>query len=127
MSLAHRRHLYGGDQFNPPSRFLEEMPEDLIEKHESKQNAFSQGFNRFGKRGMEYDDAADYAPSYDFDQRAPEEQKSLYRVGAQVSHPVFGKGVIKRSEGKGEQEKVTVYFNSGQVKTLIVKYANLTL
>lgn len=126
MSLAHRRHLYGGDQFNPPSRFLEEMPEDLVEKHESRQSTFSAGFNRFGKRGMEYDDAADYAPSYDFDQRIPEE-KSLYRIGAHVSHPVFGKGVIKRSEGKGEQEKVTVYFNSGQVKTLIVKYANLTL
>ncbi|QQR80904.1 MAG: UvrD-helicase domain-containing protein [Deltaproteobacteria bacterium] len=126
MSLAQRRHLYGGDQFNPPSRFLEEMPSDLVEKHESRQQPFSAG-RSFGRRGMAFDDVADFSPSYDFDQRNPEDQGSLYRIGAQVSHPAFGKGVIKRSEGKGEHEKVTVYFNNGQVKTLMVKFANLAV
>ncbi len=129
MSLAQRRHLYGGDQFNPPSRFLEEMPGDLVERHEA-QPSFSAG-RGFGRRRFDEDDVADFSPSYDFDQRSfedrGEDQKSPYRIGAQVSHPAFGRGVIKRSEGKGEQEKVTVYFNNGQVKTLMVKFANLAV
>jgi DNA helicase-2/ATP-dependent DNA helicase PcrA len=114
MTLASRRKLYGGDQFNLPSRFLEEMPEELVNKKESR-------VGRMGER-----ESFDDRYSDDFDQR-PEEEIAGLRVGTTVKHPNFGLGVIKRREGKGEQEKVTVYFNNGQVKVLMVKFANLSV
>jgi DNA helicase-2/ATP-dependent DNA helicase PcrA len=61
----------------------------------------------------------------DFDQR-PQEEGGL-RSGTTVSHPTFGMGVVKRREGSGESEKVTVYFNNGLVKVLVVKFANLSV
>ncbi|MBI3540547.1 MAG: UvrD-helicase domain-containing protein, partial [Deltaproteobacteria bacterium] len=36
LTLASRRRLYGGDNFNPPSRFLDEMPANLIDRREAK-------------------------------------------------------------------------------------------
>lgn len=109
LTLAERRRLYGGEQFNLPSRFLNEIPEALVEKIENKAPRFS-----------EFEDS--YA-SDDFDQREDDER---LKIGSSVQHPTFGRGVIKRREGKGEQEKVTVYFHNGQIKTLMVKFANLT-
>jgi len=113
MTLATRRRLYGGDQFNLPSRFLEEMPEELIEKRENKE-----------KRHQFFEG------EYDFDQRPSEERDQSHekmKIGMTVKHPTFGLGVVKRREGMGDQQKVTVYFNNGLVKTLIVKFANLSL
>ena len=109
-SLATRRHVYGGEHFNPPSRFLEEMPEELIERmgHQAQVSPHALSHN-------------------DFDQRQDYERESGYRNGANVRHPTFGTGVIRRSEGSGENQKVTVYFQSGQIKTLMVKFANLSL
>ncbi|HSA59686.1 MAG TPA: DNA helicase PcrA [bacterium] len=113
LTLAARRRLYGGEQFNLPSRFLEEMPEELLQKTETGV--------RFRKAEDFFHD--DFA-THDFDQ-SPQENSS-YRVGLTVKHPSFGVGVVKKREGKGESEKVTVYFQNGLVKTLVVKYANLT-
>jgi DNA helicase-2/ATP-dependent DNA helicase PcrA len=113
LTLASRRRLYGGEQFNLPSRFLEEMPEELLQKTE--------GGRGIGKREEFFDDAFG---EHEFNQIAQE--TFSYRVGATVTHPSFGVGVVKKREGKGESEKVTVYFQNGLVKTLVVKYANLT-
>jgi DNA helicase-2/ATP-dependent DNA helicase PcrA len=110
MTLAVRRHLYGGDQFNLPSRFLEEMPEELIEKK--------------GAVARESSDFDDFEGGHDFDQREDEER---IRIGSTVKHPTFGVGVVKRREGKGEGQKITVYFQNGLVKTLMVKFANLSV
>ena len=112
MTLAARRHLYGGDQFNLPSRFLEEMPEELIEK------------KRMVSRGASASDFDDFENDHDFDQREDEER---IRIGSTVKHPTFGVGVVKRREGKGEGQKITVYFQNGLVKTLMVKFANLSI
>jgi len=108
LTLAARRRLYGGEQFNLPSRFLEEMPEELLEHQDGRSE-------ESGSAGFGGDD---------FDQ-TPQDSSS-YRIGTTVTHPSFGVGVVKKREGKGESEKVTVYFQNGLVKTLVVKYANLT-
>lgn len=120
LTLAARRRLYGGEQFNLPSRFLDEMPEELIERHDGRLTAGSARSVR--NEHFFDDDAFGDAP---FSQAS--EEDSPYRIGATVAHPVFGVGVVKKREGKGESEKVTVYFRNGQVKTLVIKYANLNL
>ena len=63
----------------------------------------------------------------DFSQLPPAENEAEdgLTIGVQVRHPTFGIGVVKRSEGRGERQKVTVYFHSGVVKTLMVKFAGL--
>lgn len=125
LTLAARRRLYGGEQFNLPSRFLDEMPEDLIERRDARLTSAGASFAgpKRATGGMG-DDLWESPQEYDFDQT---EDSSPYRVGANVAHPVFGVGVVKKREGKGESEKVTVYFRNGQVKTLVTKFANLSV
>lgn len=118
LSHALKRRLYGGDQYNMPSRFLEEMPPQLIERSQSEPKS-----------------RIDFDPSGfdDFDQRPATERlaskglQSAYRIGITVTHPIFGTGVVKRREGQNDQEKVTVYFKDGRVKTLVTKFANLSI
>jgi len=108
LTHALRRRLYGGDHYNLPSRFLEEVPEDLIEHR---------GIGETDRLMEEALPADDYS-------QLPSEALSL-SIGSHVKHPTFGVGVVKRREGKGERQKVTVYFQDGRVKTLMVKFASL--
>jgi len=47
--------------------------------------------------------------------------------GQQVMHKKFGRGIIKEFIEKGENSEVVVKFNTGQVKSLMIKYANLSI
>ncbi len=118
LCLAAKRRLYGGEQFSLPSRFLEEMPEELVERSGSEGSGFA-GPERGGMG------AGRREPPF-YDQR-PEEEIGGIRIGATVRHPTFGIGVVKRHEGVGENQKVMVYFTSGLVKTLMVKFAGLSV
>jgi len=49
------------------------------------------------------------------------------KVGSRVRHPEFGRGKVVEKAGSGEASKVTVAFDSGKVKKLILQYAPLEL
>ncbi len=123
MTSAVRRRLYGGDQMNLPSRFLEEMPAELIERTGNIEAPL------VASAHDSFDDDFPVDPEFsDFDQRPVDDSEaSPFREGAHVQHPQFGVGMVRRCEGKGEDQKVTVSFQSGRVKKLLVRYAHLTL
>ncbi len=114
---ARRRHLYGTTQRNLASRFLEELPEELVEHEYGKSEA--PAFSRPFLRG---DDTA--SPE---DIRAAERSYSsgAYRVGMKVAHPLFGVGTVRRSDGSGDNEKVVVQFPRAGIKKLVARYAKL--
>lgn len=121
LTHAARRRLYGGEQFNLPSRFLEEMPEALLEKR----NPYSQSVSTPKTRAF---------PEHDWDTPSREiffddipEEEATCRAGDTVSHPVFGAGIVQKHEGRGDAQKVTVRFHNGALKTLVLKFAQLTL
>jgi hypothetical protein len=47
--------------------------------------------------------------------------------GTKVRHATFGIGIVRRSEGRGDQEKLMVQFARAGMKKLIRKFANLEL
>jgi PcrA/UvrD helicase-like protein len=49
-----------------------------------------------------------------------------FKCGAQVAHPMWGLGVVEKTEGRGEDLKVTVLFKSVGKKKLLAKVASLT-
>jgi transcription elongation factor GreA-like protein len=53
------------------------------------------------------------------------QSKIHFRRGDIVVHKKFGLGTVKEFNDSGENSDVVVAFNTGQVKTLMVKYANL--
>jgi len=120
---AERRRVFGNEQFNLPSRFLEDVPLDLIDRIEPPPSEFGSSYPR-------EQDEEEY-PRASWLKTTPakpkEDPSNPYKVGARVKHPVFGLGTIQLCEGGSEDRKVTVAFQNGDRKKLLAKFSNLTI
>jgi DNA helicase-2/ATP-dependent DNA helicase PcrA len=97
--------MHGVETFATPSRFLREIPAELIEEVRPAMIVSR--------------------PIY---RRAPAEATSLgVRLGQRVRHGKFGEGIVLNSEGSGAHARVQVNFESSGTKWLVVAYANLEL
>ncbi len=101
LSTTSHRRRYGRGIGTVPSRFLEEVPKELVTL-EGRSAAGEDGF-------------------YD---RVEDENDGL-RPGTRVRHPAFGVGQVLALEGGGDGLKAVVLFRGGRKKTLVVRYANL--
>jgi DNA helicase-2/ATP-dependent DNA helicase PcrA len=109
LTWAEQRRLYGSDSYGSPSRFLREIPPDLLQELRPRVKV---------ERPM-YTAPARQA-------NAPLERPAL-RLGARVAHPSFGEGVVLASEGQGAQARVQVNFERAGSKWLVLQFANLTI
>jgi DNA helicase II / ATP-dependent DNA helicase PcrA len=120
---ARTRRLAGLTQSNPESRFLEEIPEDLMHRK-------SVGFQKqsFGTTPTFHHPQQQHPPLFSREAAPAASTPSAcpFKNGAQVNHPNFGVGVVEKVEGKGDDAKITVIFRNGGRKKLILKFANLT-
>jgi len=104
---AEMRSLHGMEAFNPESRFLREIPEELTEEVRVGGNID----RRPGKRRSE---------------KSGEVPNTNFELGQRVSHKTFGEGVILNYEGEGPNARVEVNFGPNKTKWLMVSYAKLT-
>jgi len=111
LSHAQTRMLHGQTRYNIPSRFLEEIPQQLMKwltPRFSKQKTFTPDFSRRGEP-----------------LRKPPRDVGGFRIGQNVLHPKFGSGVIIDAEGQGTDARVQVNFGNQGVKWLAVAVAKL--
>ena len=137
LSHARRRRIFGTYQFNSPSRFLGEIPPELISGHDAAKvidSGSEAGHNlaslvdlvETGDQDTPEDSSSDRGsrkPSVP--QSEPDEQENGLRLGLKVRHIKFGIGTVRRLEGQGDKQKVTIYFNSVGTKKLLLKFAGL--
>ncbi len=102
ISHAETRRLHGSENYPMPSRFLREIPADLIEEIRSA----SVSRPRF-------------APA------AGASSGEGLRLGQRVNHAKFGEGVVLNTEGSGGAARVQVNFENVGMKWLVLAYANL--
>jgi len=112
------RELYGQRNEPRPSRFLAEIKQDLLRRI-APEEPLRVPFIRTPKPNERY---VDYSES-----QLPEEEIAAggLGVGAQVMHPTFGRGNIRKREGLGDTAKVWINFDRGGIKLLVLKFANL--
>jgi DNA helicase-2/ATP-dependent DNA helicase PcrA len=106
ITYAEQRRLYGVDTYGQPSRFIGELPADLIEEIRPRLQVSRPVFV---KRSAGLDEQP--APSM--------------RMGSRVRHNKFGDGVVLNFEGNGPQARIQVNFESQGTKWLMLSYANL--
>ena len=112
LSFAQTRMLHGQTRYNLPSRFLDEVPEELVKWLTP----------RAGKGGF----AVPSAPTYSSTPRRSESSGgSGFRIGQSVMHPKFGLGVIINAEGSGTDARVQVNFGNAGMKWLALSVAKL--
>jgi DNA helicase-2/ATP-dependent DNA helicase PcrA len=124
LTHARRRRVYGDYQFNPPSRFLGEIPPHVLAGHAPAVHRPA-SHNLASLFDHVDPDLGDEVPFLDDEvHQVPDADQGL-RLGMQVRHAMFGTGVVRRIEGQGEQQKVIVFFNRVGPKKLLVKFAGL--
>ncbi|EED35078.1 DNA helicase II [Luminiphilus syltensis NOR5-1B] len=105
MTYAESRRLHGSESYNTPSRFVREIPAELI--HEVRLgSSVSRPLSTF---------APDPSRAHD---------EAGVSLGQRVLHQVFGEGIITNFEGRGANARVEVSFAEGS-KWLVLQYANL--
>ena len=122
LSFAQTRMLHGQTRYNLPSRFVDEVPEELVKWLTP----------RAGKSGFAVQDAGSRtygvagAPAYAATPRRSESSGgSGFRIGQSVMHAKFGLGVIINAEGGGTDARVQVNFGNAGMKWLALSVAKL--
>ncbi|HEX2259660.1 MAG TPA: DNA helicase PcrA [Actinomycetota bacterium] len=107
LTHALNRSLWGGVNYNPPSRFLREIPDELI-------NRVGDHPSHGGRVRTAYG-----GPRYPDMDRA----NARWRVGQEVAHARWGSGVITSLSGFGEKAEATIWFSDLGEKRLLLAYA----
>jgi DNA helicase-2/ATP-dependent DNA helicase PcrA len=108
---AQTRMLHGQTRYGIPSRFVNELPADLV-----------QWLSPFRRRAVDVDDA-EWNRVTSSPQATP--PAPAWRIGQSVKHAKFGLGVIIDAEGRGNDARVQVNFRDAGVKWLALEYAKL--
>jgi DNA helicase-2/ATP-dependent DNA helicase PcrA len=115
LTCASQRLRFGSRTYASPSRFLQEIPDSVVE---------SIGADLRGRRPHA---AAAGDSAYDYSYAQAEPGEVLVVPGLRVRHPHFGAGVVLSAAGDGPSQKLKIRFERAGVKTILVKYANLEL
>ncbi len=122
LTSATRRMIFGGTNYNPPSRFLDEIPPERME-------------SATPRRRIPKSTAATRSAAGSFKpfrgtvtgSERREASKISFAEGDRVTHERWGPGIIREVSGTGDRAEALVLFeNSGQ-KRLLLAYAPLTL
>ncbi|MDB3855950.1 DNA helicase II [Halieaceae bacterium] len=105
ISYAETRRLHGNENYNTPSRFISEIPRELLEEVRmqttlSRPTSFA-AHTAVPGTGIE--------------------------LGQRVLHKIFGEGVVLNFEGRGSHARIQVNFDDEGSKWLVLEYANLQI
>ncbi|MCE2531539.1 MAG: UvrD-helicase domain-containing protein [Acidimicrobiia bacterium] len=135
LSDAERRTMWGAAQYNRPSRFLEEIPSEVLQEVSGRPDRASRrdrldrpaadsGSRRAAWREARVDEALRGAATERAASPAGPGPAEL-PVGSDVRHPAWGVGVVVDAAGSGEDAEVTVRFGEVGEKRLLVAWAPL--
>ncbi len=122
LTSATRRMIFGGTNYNPPSRFLSEIPEDRMESASPRRRPPR-------STAATRSSAASFKPFRGTVTGSERREASTvsFVEGDRVLHERWGPGVIREVSGSGDRAEALVWFeNSGQ-KRLLLAYAPLSL
>ena len=122
LTYAEQRRMHGVDSYGAPSRFIAEIPAELVEEVRPRvqvsRPAYAPSRPSWGGGGG----AAAATPKRE---RWADETPGGLKLGQRVRHQKFGDGVVLNLEGQGANARVQVNFERQGTKWLVAGYANL--
>jgi DNA helicase-2/ATP-dependent DNA helicase PcrA len=106
LTHAEHRRLHGSDSYPLPSRFIRELPAELMCEVRAGPSVTQ--------------------PIYGDSPYLGTTQLSGFNLGQRVKHAKFGEGVVLNAEGQGQSARVQVNFEAVGTKWLVLSYANLS-
>ena len=125
------RMLFGSTTYNKESRFVSEIPDNLLDKtgEERKAPSFASGFGA-GKAAGSVSISADtkkhgYAGKIGAYQKPPIKSGVTYNVGDTVLHKIFGKGLIMTATKMGNDTLLEIAFDKAGTKKLMANFCKM--
>ena len=126
LTRALTRSTWGTPAANPPSRFLEEIPDHLLQWRDDGHGGAEMGQSRVTSSAP----ATSFRPGERFSASSSPESASssahAVHAGDRVSHDTFGLGTVTGVSGEGDKAQATVDFGALGEKRLLLRYARLT-
>ena len=159
MTFAKRRTIFGSTSYNPPSRFIKEIPSELLDGYNEAMQDKDEEDNKFAdspfewryknnkmqeskvttykvdsetlktenKSGFQFRSAESFLKNLENKKVTNTEDLSKYKVGQNVFHKRFGKGIITKLEQEADDIKVDIEFEKFGHKRLMAKFAGLEI
>ncbi len=155
MTFAKKRTIFGSTSYNPPSRFVKEIPADLLDGYEEAMNTQSDddrfedskyewGYNNYSnskvvtykadnnipektQSNFQFRTAESFLNNLNQKKSSKEVDLSKYKVGQRIFHKKFGEGVITNLEQESDDLKVDIQFDKAGHKRLMAKFAGLEI
>ena len=116
LSRAEYRLTFGSPRYNPASRFLDEIPAELIEWRNNNANSYAASAIRKSR-----------IPSAPPPRATGKKSTAMVlAVGQRVSHDTFGLGTVVALSGEGDKAEATINFGQYGDKRLLLRYAPVT-
>ena len=109
---AETRRIHGQETYNRPSRFVREIPNELLNEIRvtKKRTSLDTSFQKTNNSSIFNDTEA---------------SDTGFQLGQRVRHPKFGDGTVLNYEGRSAHARIQVKFNSVGTKWLVLSHANL--
>ena len=141
LTRSETRSMWGQHQYNPPSQFLEEIPEELVEWEREgaglrastagawgsiSKDRFSNGVDTWTRRTATATSAEATERTVKKGRVQPKKEIPQLNVGDRVNHTAFGTGTVQGLENSGDKTVARVVFDDNQAeKRLLLRYAPL--
>jgi len=109
LSHSQMRMLHGQTRYNIESRFIDEIPDNLLKKINDAKSSTTTAGPRVQKSTI-----------------ISQKTQGGFRIGQQVRHAKFGVGTVVQVEGQGADSRLQVNFSESGLKWLALEYARLT-
>ena len=146
LGYARERFRNGRTEYCRPSRFLRELPQELLRMDTPLSTSSSTGYGS-ARRGYSEELPMDFSAAPIFEARPARPSRKVFvgrreageeapqpvsrigklRIGSRVLHKRFGEGEVMELEGAGDDAKATVAFDAGDTKKLLLRFAQLEL
>ena len=122
ITRARTRILFGSTKFNPPSRFINEIPDSLLEKTgETIQR--SQSFGIPSQSRAQQPSRGFSAPVSSF--KPPVKNETVFNVGDTVLHKAYGEGIVLSAKAMGNDTLLEIAFTAAGTKKIMANYAKI--
>ena len=126
LTKTRSRMLFGSTTYNKESRFVTEIPDELLEKTgETSRFARGAGFGTGGET-ISVGGKSSFAPKkFNAYQKPPVKSGVTYNVGDMVLHKVFGKGMVMSAEKMGNDTLLEIAFDKAGTKKLMANFCKM--
>ena len=133
LTRARTRILFGSTKYNPPSRFINEIPQELLERtgeeiRSSARSPFGSSYSGGGATRIP-DSSRPSAPSRGFSASSAmpvrEKNTTVFNPGDTVNHKAYGQGVVLSAKPMGNDTLLEIAFATSGTKKIMANYAKV--